>query len=459
MSKQEEVTKLQTCVLRVNIHCEGCKKKVKKLLQKIEGVYKVTIDSEQGKVTVTGIVDSNILVKKLEKSGKHAVLWGSSKNFPNQNNVGFNNQTFNNNSVNNGKLGKIENKSKKDGGNKGGQQHQHQQQLQQKQVMKGLKDMKMVPTKEQKTVKFNLPLEDDFDVSRDAFDDGSSYDDEGSSDEFADDFGHGHPQKPFKPSNVKGGQIGQKGNKGKDKNQKKGGSGGKKGSLFDMIKGFGMKSYGKHGSGGTKNGDGGNGKSKGGGEKDGDKNVGFLQGFSKNVNFSEVAVVKNRGNGGNGNGGGGGGSNNSVAKKSGGKNNEGSHLRANNKIQASFKDANNQQRGAEMPDGGEGSFMNQMGSMGPMMNHPMGQVGGMPAFQGLPGMGGGCYQNPYQHPYMGMMMNHHQQNPGLVNGMYPPMMYGRPPQPVGYVPPMPPPASDPYVHMFNDENTESCVIM
>ena len=28
---------LQTCVLKVNIHCDGCKQKVKKLLQRIEG--------------------------------------------------------------------------------------------------------------------------------------------------------------------------------------------------------------------------------------------------------------------------------------------------------------------------------------------------------------------------------------------------------------------------------------
>lgn len=30
---------MQTCVLKVNIHCEGCKNKVKKILQRIEGIY------------------------------------------------------------------------------------------------------------------------------------------------------------------------------------------------------------------------------------------------------------------------------------------------------------------------------------------------------------------------------------------------------------------------------------
>ncbi|KAH9330841.1 hypothetical protein KI387_002949, partial [Taxus chinensis] len=57
-----------TIVLKVHIHCEGCKKKVKKLLQKVEGVYTSDIDAEQEKVTVTGNIDANTLIKKLVKS-------------------------------------------------------------------------------------------------------------------------------------------------------------------------------------------------------------------------------------------------------------------------------------------------------------------------------------------------------------------------------------------------------
>ncbi|KAF3436420.1 hypothetical protein FNV43_RR23512 [Rhamnella rubrinervis] len=67
--------KYQTWVLKVSIHCEGCKKKVKKVLQSIEGVYTTTIDSQQHKVTVTGNVDADILLKKLLRSGKHAEIW------------------------------------------------------------------------------------------------------------------------------------------------------------------------------------------------------------------------------------------------------------------------------------------------------------------------------------------------------------------------------------------------
>ncbi|XP_021801972.1 heavy metal-associated isoprenylated plant protein 36-like isoform X1 [Prunus avium] len=71
-----ESLKYQTWVLRVSIHCEGCKRKVKKVLQKIDGVYTTAIDSQQNRVTVTGNVDVQTLIKKLiMKAGKKAELW------------------------------------------------------------------------------------------------------------------------------------------------------------------------------------------------------------------------------------------------------------------------------------------------------------------------------------------------------------------------------------------------
>ncbi|GKV42922.1 hypothetical protein SLEP1_g50277 [Rubroshorea leprosula] len=86
MTKEEDfkLLKLQTFVLKVSIHCDGCKQKVKKLLQRIEGVYQVNIDAEQQKVTVSGTVDSATLIKKLVRAGKHAELW-SQKSNQNQN--------------------------------------------------------------------------------------------------------------------------------------------------------------------------------------------------------------------------------------------------------------------------------------------------------------------------------------------------------------------------------------
>lgn len=83
MTKDEDfkLVKTQTWVLKVYIHCEGCKKKVKKVLQGIDGVYTTTIDAAEQKVTVTGIVASaDVLLKRLQKSGKHAELWPMPQN-------------------------------------------------------------------------------------------------------------------------------------------------------------------------------------------------------------------------------------------------------------------------------------------------------------------------------------------------------------------------------------------
>ncbi|KAJ7980261.1 Heavy metal-associated isoprenylated plant protein [Quillaja saponaria] len=65
----------QTWFLKVSIHCEGCKRKVKKVLQSIDGVFTTTIDLQQQKVAVTGSVGVETLIKKLNKSGKHAEIW------------------------------------------------------------------------------------------------------------------------------------------------------------------------------------------------------------------------------------------------------------------------------------------------------------------------------------------------------------------------------------------------
>ncbi|KAL9332246.1 hypothetical protein ACSQ67_001856 [Phaseolus vulgaris] len=72
---QGETLKYQTWVLKVLIHCDGCKKRVKKILQGVDGVYKTEVDSLQHKVTVTGNVDAETLIKRLSRSGRIVELW------------------------------------------------------------------------------------------------------------------------------------------------------------------------------------------------------------------------------------------------------------------------------------------------------------------------------------------------------------------------------------------------
>ncbi|KAK8960284.1 hypothetical protein KSP40_PGU001715 [Platanthera guangdongensis] len=74
-----DLPEIQTVALKVSIHCEGCKKKVKKVLQRVEGVGRIDIDSKQNKVTVTGSANGESLIQKLCKYGKQAEIWPDSK--------------------------------------------------------------------------------------------------------------------------------------------------------------------------------------------------------------------------------------------------------------------------------------------------------------------------------------------------------------------------------------------
>ncbi|XVE62971.1 hypothetical protein DITRI_Ditri06bG0162300 [Diplodiscus trichospermus] len=514
MNKQE-VMKMQTWVLKVNIQCscDGCKKKVKKLLHKIDGVYTTSINAEQGRVTVTGNVDPAMLIRKLEKSGKHAQLWGpaqkGSNNFPNQ----LANQFKNMHKDGGGKGGGKDNISQKGGGgggnnnqHKGGQQFapQHMQQM-----VKGSKDFK-APSKDQKSVKFSLP-DDDLDDSDGDYDEfGDEFDDE-FDDDFDDDeeeFGHGHGhghgyqmQNKMVPMMGKGhGPYGPNGMiNGPAMNGKKGGGGGdygKKGGVIDIpIVMKGENKDGKHGNGGKKGGAGeknkGGKQNKGGGDKNGGKKGGggFLGFFKKDKGGKDFSHKKgqnewdgkNKGAH-NGYGGNGGGNKNGNGAKNGG----GSHEM--NKVKnGGFHDIDVTNHGKGGGGGGAGAGrgggggknmgqmgqvggqMGQMGyNMGHMGNHPMNQMGNFSAVQGLPAaaaMNGGYYQgmgqgNPYnQHQYMAMMMN--QQHANGNAGMYQPMMYAQQPHPYANYgpPPMHAANSESYAHFFSDENANSCTIM
>ncbi|CAI9762168.1 unnamed protein product [Fraxinus pennsylvanica] len=476
MSK-EEFLKIQTCVLKVNIHCDGCKQKVKRILQKIDGVYTIKIDSEQGKVTVSGNVDPATLIKKLAKSGKHAEIWGAPK--PSNNN---NQNQFKNMQIDNAKGGNNKGQGgQKGGGNsqpkgvpQGGGQNPQLQQLQQLQQMKGFPDLKLPPNfmnamkmplnnKDQnpKSVKFNLP--EDEGLTDDEFDD--EFDDDFDDDEFDGEAiepvkkpfmgnGHGAAQMPNMMNNMmmKGGAPNGGGNNGGNGgNGKKGGGGG--GNIPNMGGGNQNQGGGKGGKngGGNQNQGGGKGGKNGGGQPNGGGN-----GQSKNGN--------------NGNGGGGAANGNNtnanVAKKGG------------------------------MNDGVHGMpnimGMNAAGSVGQMGNMPvgqMGQIGNLSAVPGLPasmGGGGGApaaagyFQgagpemmagNPhYQQQLAAMMMNQQRAN---GNERFQPMMYARPPPAVNYMPPYQPPYPYQYQYpyppppgdraeqysMFSDENTSSCNVM
>ncbi|CAJ2640809.1 unnamed protein product [Trifolium pratense] len=71
---EHELLNIETFVLKVHMHCQGCRIKVRKVLRKIEGVLKVDINAEEQIAIVTGIINPSTLVKKLAKLGKHAEI-------------------------------------------------------------------------------------------------------------------------------------------------------------------------------------------------------------------------------------------------------------------------------------------------------------------------------------------------------------------------------------------------
>eukprot|EP00250_Pteridium_aquilinum_P024465 c29114_g1_i1 orf=1056-1868(-) len=75
-------TKLETITLKVFIHCEGCRRKVRRIIRILDGVEDVTVDSATGKVTVTGTADVKTILQRLQKYGKHAEMWPSSNPAP-----------------------------------------------------------------------------------------------------------------------------------------------------------------------------------------------------------------------------------------------------------------------------------------------------------------------------------------------------------------------------------------
>ncbi|KAL2661360.1 hypothetical protein AAZX31_03G219500 [Glycine max] len=467
MSKQD-LLKVQSCVLKVNIHCDGCEQKVKKLLQKIDGVYSVRVDADEGKVVVAGDVDPAKLVKKLKRGGKHAEICQNQKgemmcnqiqNYPI--NPQFQNMQL-------GIGGKDNNNNHKGQKEKGTAAAAGQ--LAHFPILKGVQDLK-VPAKEQKSVKFNLPEEDEFDASDDGYDE--------------DGLGHGHPmQNKIMPMMI---NHNHKDNSGGSRNingsvkkadvidqamlfKGKGGNfdeaeadndGGKKGSSsqkdeikkgdLDKPKAVGEVDFHKKKNGKSENG-----------------LLGRFLGFGKKSKKGELEETTY--------------TNKSKNQNSGAENKKGKEgkLEDHGNNDFDFHDYDDTPPHPKNGKSGKGSNNVKEGQMGPgpiMGNNlPMRhQMENIQAVQGLPAMNGdgGYYQGvqmqhaPYnnlQQHYMGMMMNQHQhQQANMNNNMYPtPMMYGRPHPSMNYMPPPPMPShpiADPITHTFSDENVESCSIM
>ncbi|KAL6502607.1 Heavy metal-associated isoprenylated plant protein 23 [Orobanche hederae] len=75
MKKKKKLKQFQTINLKIRMDCDGCELKVKKALSSLTGVRYVEINRKQQKVTVSGYVEPNKVLKKAESTGNKAEIW------------------------------------------------------------------------------------------------------------------------------------------------------------------------------------------------------------------------------------------------------------------------------------------------------------------------------------------------------------------------------------------------
>ncbi|CAN8298224.1 unnamed protein product [Cochlearia groenlandica] len=65
----------QIVEMKVNLHCDECIRKILKAIKKIEDIETYDVDTQLNKVTVTGNVTEEQVIKVLQKVKKTAVKW------------------------------------------------------------------------------------------------------------------------------------------------------------------------------------------------------------------------------------------------------------------------------------------------------------------------------------------------------------------------------------------------
>ncbi|KAJ4961500.1 hypothetical protein NE237_021410 [Protea cynaroides] len=66
---------MQTVDVKVKMDCDGCERRVKHAVSSMKGVRSVDVNRKQSRVTVSGYVDSNKVLKRIKSTGKKAELW------------------------------------------------------------------------------------------------------------------------------------------------------------------------------------------------------------------------------------------------------------------------------------------------------------------------------------------------------------------------------------------------
>ncbi|XP_043701601.1 heavy metal-associated isoprenylated plant protein 21-like [Telopea speciosissima] len=66
---------MQTVDIKVKMDCDGCERRVKHAVSSMKGVKSVDLSRKQSRVTVSGYVDPNKVLKRIKSTGKKAEFW------------------------------------------------------------------------------------------------------------------------------------------------------------------------------------------------------------------------------------------------------------------------------------------------------------------------------------------------------------------------------------------------
>ncbi|XP_010922550.1 heavy metal-associated isoprenylated plant protein 22 [Elaeis guineensis] len=66
---------LQTVNIKVKMDCDGCERRVKHAVRSLKGVTSVNVNRKDSRVTVSGHVEPNKVLKKVKSTGKVAEFW------------------------------------------------------------------------------------------------------------------------------------------------------------------------------------------------------------------------------------------------------------------------------------------------------------------------------------------------------------------------------------------------
>ncbi|KAF8364757.1 hypothetical protein HHK36_011609 [Tetracentron sinense] len=73
--RREISNALSIVELLVHMDCEGCERRIRKAISKLDGVDSLDIDMDNQKVTVTGYVDQRRVLKVVRRTGRKAEFW------------------------------------------------------------------------------------------------------------------------------------------------------------------------------------------------------------------------------------------------------------------------------------------------------------------------------------------------------------------------------------------------